>query len=109
MLGCWPASEPHPLATPTMDHHNFCFFLHSLVVEGLNLQKPRRKVAGAVSQLLSQVGEWLKDSSCPVQRELDLSHVEQLLTFLTSYLGAKMSRLSERDLHHLATLLLKVP
>ena len=62
----------------------------------------------AISHTLSMVGVWLRDPTCPVQYELDLSHVEQLLTFLTSYLGPKMSMLSQQELQHLATLLVKV-
>lgn len=62
----------------------------------------------AISKALSMVGEWLEAGVCPVRLELDLSHVQQLLTLVISYLGAKMSVLSQQELRHLATLLVKV-
>lgn len=109
MLVCLPASEPHPLLTPTsLNVSCHVAWPASLILHGLRLHRPRRKVAMATSHALSMVMEWLNSKVCPVRYELDFSSVEQLVALLSSYLGAKMSVLSEHELRHLCTLLLKV-
>lgn len=62
----------------------------------------------AVGHTLSVVREWLRGVACPIRRELDLTRVDHLLRVLTSFLGAKASLLSQQELRHLATLLVKV-
>lgn len=68
---------------------------------------PRRKVAMAISHTLSLVVDWL-DGACPVRHELDMCSAQQLKALLTSYLAPKMSVLSQQELQHLSSLLLKV-
>lgn len=61
-----------------------------------------------ISHTLSLVVEWLQSDGCPVKQEIDFGSIEQLICLLVSFLGSKLSWLSQHELHHLSTLLLKV-
>ena len=62
----------------------------------------------AIGHTLSLVEAWLKSAECAVVRQLDMSNLQELLSLLVSFLGPKMSMLSQQKLQHLSTLLLKV-
>ncbi len=62
----------------------------------------------AISHTLSEVMSWLEGGDCPVKRRLTFDTVEQLMSLLSSFLGSKLSMLSQQSLRHLSTLLLKV-
>ena len=68
---------------------------------------PRRKVAVVINHTLSLVVDWL-GGACPVKHELDMCSAQQLKALLTSYLAPKMSMLSQQELQHLSSLILKV-
>ena len=60
----------------------------------------------AIDQTLSDVMGWLH-GDCPVKYQLNLSSAAQLMSLLHSFLGSKMSTLSEENILHLCTLLLQ--
>lgn len=77
------------------------------MIQGLELKQPRLKVAMEISHTLSMVCDWLQ-GECAVKYELQLLSSKPLVSFLYSFLAAKLSHLSVPSLQHLVSLLLQV-
>ena len=83
--------------------------LSSLIVRGLELPYPQRKVAMVTGYVMSQVCDWLESDVCPAKLRLSLESVGELMNLVKTFLGSKLTvyGVTNHQLDHISSLLLQ--
>ena len=86
-------------------HGLFC----RLILSGLDIDKPRYKVAMVTSYALSLVAEWLLSDNCPCKIPLSLATSQELLCLTCTHVSSKSLKLglSAGQADHISTLIVQ--